>query len=115
MEIKLKIYGLKISQFTPYEGYFVKTYIAPEEAISYHKGSEELGLILDPEFIILDDEFTEGYEYLIKLKIESNSSTSTSSNTWNNDIEAFEQLGFHIKNEESVEDNDEQTNEETDS
>lgn len=100
-EDDIKGVWLEISQMRPYDPTFVKTYFVPEEAMSFVDDSLELGIIINPEFLVIDRHYTSGNDYLIRLQVENKTGVVNSSGTWHNDIEAFNVMGFSVQNVES--------------
>lgn len=93
----------EISQMQPYDPSFIKTYFVPEEAASFVDSSAELGIIINPDFLVLDNQFRPGSGYLIRIQIENKAGVVNSSGTWHNDIEAFNVMGFTMNTEEGGE------------
>jgi hypothetical protein len=93
---------LEITQLAPFDPYFVKTYFIPEENVSFKNTSEETGIILDIDFVILDGQYQQETDYLIKVFVENRNGVVSSAGTWNNDMEAFQSLGFTLNSDESL-------------
>lgn len=87
---------LEITQMQPYDPSFIKTYFVPEEATSFIDDSRELGILINPDFLVLDNQYQTGADYLIRIQIENKTGVVNSSGTWHNDIEAFNVMGFTV-------------------
>jgi hypothetical protein len=87
---------IEVTQMAPYDSSFIKTYSVPEEAVSFHDASEDMGLIIDPSYIVLDGTFAAGHDYLVRIKLENGNGVVTSAKAWNNDMEAFHSIGFTV-------------------
>lgn len=93
---------LELSQMRPYDPTFIKTYFVPEEATSFVDDSHELGIIINPDFLVIDNQFKKDGDYLIRIQIENKTGVVNSSGTWHNDIEAFNVMGFTVLDPEAI-------------
>jgi hypothetical protein len=93
---------LELSQMRPYDPTFIKTYFVPEEATSFVDDSHELGIIINPDFLVIDNQFRKDSDYLIRIQIENKTGVVNSSGTWHNDIEAFNVVGFTVLDPETI-------------